>query len=200
MILFHDLSIGISTLIRHESLDRGTLEKGAMHLPERIRAANPKRIREWIGARLALQEAFRHFGVSADPMITPMEGHHALRGLPEWRFTLSHDGSASVAWLAKASETVGMGIDIEEATRSVTPAVRNRIISPKDVTLESVELWSLKEAIFKSLPEAEQSGLPFRYIGVLPQGGFSVENSSCRGSWLQKRSGSSIVSYAWRAS
>lgn len=200
MILAHELPIGISTLIRHESLTDEALAKGISRLTEKLRNAHHKRVREWISARLALQEAFRHFGVAIDPMSIPMKGHHALEGLPDWRFTISHDDTCSTVWLAKASGAANMGVDVEEATREVKDSVRERIESPKDAPLSSVELWSLKEAIFKSLPEAEQSGLPFRCIGVLPGGRFSIEGTACEGQWIQKRAETSIVSYAWRSS
>ena len=78
--------------------------------------------------------------------------------------SVSHtrEGEIPVVFIAAVADHRSVGIDVELSSRAVTDAVARRFISPDDdrFGLAPLQIWVIKEALFKANPENESTTLP----------------------------------------
>jgi 4'-phosphopantetheinyl transferase EntD len=146
----------------------GAADEGALDVDEVAFASafGPQRRAEWVAGRVALRAAFRAAGCAlAGPVLAEPRGGPALP--PGWTGSITHKASVAIA---VAGPTMGrtLGVDTELEGRSRTEIV-TKVLRPAEITrweaggrrwVDLLEIFSLKEAIYKALH-------PFapRYIG-----------------------------------
>lgn len=69
--------------------------------------------------------------------------------------------------MAPRNEYLSVGIDIESLERQVKEAIAKRIAHPSDAKLRNLELWCLKEAVFKCLMNTGKFTKPFDFSEIL---------------------------------
>lgn len=75
-----------------------------------------------------------------------------LTNYPKFYTSLSHTKNLGAAVLAERSEVKGIGIDIEWSDRIIKPGADKFYVNKEDQhKLSPIELWTAKEAAFKSL-------------------------------------------------
>lgn len=156
--------------------------------------AHPNRKREWVLARMALKLAFEEFKLDFTSK-HEFIGHHHLKGLPGFSFSLSHTLERGGVWLVPGlDENERLGFDIELKKRTLTPSVLERFSHPLDKTnLSPLELWTVKEAAFKSLPKETQENIWLNSIQV--QDGIYSMNDA-HGEWATETKDDLILTRA----
>lgn len=146
---------------------------------------NSERKKEYIFAREALRIIFDSINRPLRISNLVLKGHHHLEGYPEYTISLTHTKEAGAAVVGLRSEYVSVGIDIENKNRVVKTAIIERISHPCDEKLESIEIWCLKEAIFKCLMNTDQFDRPFEFSEIQIQKKYwNHPPSGLRGEWL----------------
>jgi phosphopantetheinyl transferase (holo-ACP synthase) len=112
---------------------------------------NPKRKHGFLLARQALKSCFRKRGIDINILDLKLQKYSQVSGFPEFTISLSHTKDAGAAIVEDAKIFRSVGIDIEQETRPVKDSVLGRISHPEDERLRNIELWCLKEAVFKTL-------------------------------------------------
>ena len=173
-------------------------DEWSKQLPDSLHGAHQSRIDQWILSRAALEKAFEQVGVSIDRReFSLTEGHKALKQHTSFTFSLSHTEQAAAAWVCDASLGYEIGLDIERAEREISEKVTKRIMSPGDQSFSrSIELFSAKEAAFKSIPNEFQEGIVLPKI-VISESEFALIDSSIKGHWTQSRRKGYVCSFAW---
>lgn len=138
---------------------------------------HPNRLKEWVNGRVALTIAFRNINIAISPA-DEFIGYQQIKGYEEYSFSLSHTGDWAGALLVKSDKNPGL--DIENIDRVVDDNVLERFSHPGDHNIESLLLWSVKEAAYKTLSKDIQEKIWLQSIQV-GAGTFSVEG--LQGSW-----------------
>jgi 4'-phosphopantetheinyl transferase EntD len=116
--------------------------------------SNPVKKRTWLVGRAALKPLLRRMGFSPDS---------SQISFPHSRISLSHSGDYAVAIASSDKDVLGLGVDLETAT-TINPKTVRFFLSPGEIrAIEQghfqwtnlVQLWTVKEAIFKSDMENE---------------------------------------------
>ena len=169
-------------------------------LPDKLRSAHPKRQRSWVLGRLALSAALQDLDVKIDVMSEPTNGPQRFLRHPDYRFTISHTDDIGACWAAKSTAALhGFGLDIERTDRPFSKDLRQRFRTADDETsLSDGAIWSAKEAVFKCLPTAQQTGLNFSTILIQSPTNFALPSENLSGS-LELIEGpvQSLMALAW---
>ena len=138
------------------------------------RAVERRRLAFTLG-RAAARDALRELGV-VDAELGDLEDVAIGRGPagePLWPAgvvgAISHAGDVAVAIVGRARDYAGLGIDIEEVSRDLSPKVARLICRPAEIAWVDVDaglerlimLFSAKEAVFKALFPIERVWLGF---------------------------------------
>ncbi|HVK59930.1 MAG TPA: hypothetical protein VM432_00210 [Bdellovibrionales bacterium] len=167
-------------------------------LPDELKSANPKRQTEWRLGRLALQKAFAQLRIDVSPEEMIFDGHQALLLVPGFRFSISHTDDAALVWLADEDECKGVGVDLEPRDRAISDAVYKKLLHTLDrSTLSPIQLWSAKEACFKSVSLENQAELVIAKIFVEGER-FQTDDLVSGGQWRQFEDSQYLYSFAWR--
>ena len=168
-------------------------------LPLEIQNSHVRRKQDWVTSRVALQKLFLSMGQAVTAEQLAKSGHQTIPAVIDFKFSLSHSETGALVWLVPKSEKLAIGVDIESMDRKMNPNLENRIRNQQDdKSLSLIGLWSLKEAIYKSLPKTMQPGLAFSQI-YSQAGDFFIPLLSVKGHWLQKIEDGNIYSFAWFA-
>jgi phosphopantetheinyl transferase (holo-ACP synthase) len=124
-----------------EKLANASLEAGV----------NPKRKQGFLLAREALKSCFSNRGLELEISELQLEKFSKVLGFPELTISLSHTKDAGAALVEDAKVYRSVGIDIEQENRPVKDSIIQRVAHPEDERLRNIELWCLKEAVFKVL-------------------------------------------------
>ncbi|HNS96850.1 MAG TPA: 4'-phosphopantetheinyl transferase superfamily protein [Polyangiaceae bacterium] len=133
----------------------------------------------WMGGRVALRLAARHFGIELDSVFSTHRGAPSLP--PGLVASISHKRRIAVALLARSS-TFTVGVDVEELDRPRPKIARLVLRTPESHRIENlphaqrwpaiITTFSIKESIFKAIDPIVQ-----RYVGfheaeveILPHG------------------------------
>ncbi len=115
-------------------------------------------------SRIALKIALEKNHISPAPSHLTLAHHHELTSYPQIYASLSHTKDAAVAWVRNQK---GFGIDIERLDRVIKEAVWERVHNPQDSkNLTRLELWCLKEAVFKTLSNANLISGPIPFADI----------------------------------
>ncbi len=95
-----------------------------------------------------------------------MKEFNSLAKWPEITLSLSHTKLAGAAITASRAEFISVGIDIESDNRVVKDSILKRITNSRDINLRNIELWCLKEAVFKCLMNTGIFEKPFEFSEI----------------------------------
>lgn len=172
------------------------LREAWLHLAQsRLSGFHLNRQKEWALARVCLALCFKEHGIELKPNTAIFKNFHELAHLPHWRFSLSHTKDYAAAWLEPAASLRGMGLDIELTSRKVPEHVKSKIHHEADISVSLLELWSIKEAAYKALPELAQTDIWLNHFRI-GSGDYELINSPFSGSWQQEKRGNILISKA----
>lgn len=140
---------------------------GEAKLPCSPPAMAPHRQREWQSSRWALYLGLKELCPQLDLRTSgdfEITRHHCLKKAPHILVGLSHTGDYGAAVVALNSKARGVGIDIEEQDRPVSPKSLRYYRTSRDEPLAPLTLWTAKEAAYKALSPLED--LSFRDLWV----------------------------------
>lgn len=147
----------------------------------RLGDVHPNRLREWALGRVALERLLISIGIelhSTDEFIN----HQKLLKFPNIRFSLSHTSDYAAVWFIYEGVHHGVGIDIEKQDRSISKVLFQKFHNLKDIDLEPLKLWIVKEAAYKALPKAIQQKVWLNSITV-SKSTFKVDGHRIDGLW-----------------
>jgi 4'-phosphopantetheinyl transferase EntD len=142
-----NLETNMMVSVRKEPLSESFLSPGEQLLISKF--THPVKKRTWLTGRSALKQILVRLGLNPDT--SQIEFPHS-------RISLSHSGDYAVAIASPDKSVVGLGVDLETASGINPKSVRfflsemeNQKLAGKHFpTSKLVELWTVKEAIFKS--------------------------------------------------
>lgn len=117
---------------------------------------SPIRQKHWMNSRVALLEALESSLLPAEVMSPEssilIENHHCLKHNPKILVSLAHTRGAACAATARLSkEILAIGVDIEDASRTVKPLALDKFLNNSDhIQGNALEAWCVKEAAFKA--------------------------------------------------
>jgi 4'-phosphopantetheinyl transferase EntD len=77
-----------------------------------------------------------------------------------------------------------VGIDIEQEERKVKDEVAMRIAHPNDLKLRKIELWCLKEAVFKAIMNSGLCTTPVEFSSIrIQEKTWTHPSSQLKGEW-----------------
>lgn len=158
---------------------------------------HPDRKKGFLLSREALRQCLIEFG--EDPNIHDLElqNHSLLPALPHFTLSLSHSKDCGVALVAQREIYRSVGVDIEEKTRVVKDMVRERILHPMDEKLKNIELWCLKEAVFKAIMNALPHENPIEFSSIEIQNmKWLHSDSGLQGDWVLQETHEFILALA----
>ncbi len=116
-----------------------------------------------------------------------LKTYDEIKGLPEFTLSLSHTDKCGIAALAKRSEYRALGIDIEREDRPVKDELIRKLSHPGDLDLRNIELWILKEAVFKCLSNSHLLETQPLFTDIhISENTWSHPPSSIKGEWELK--------------
>jgi 4'-phosphopantetheinyl transferase EntD len=127
---------------------------------------HPARKHSHILAREALRLILCEIGEAPAISDLIIKDYHSLEKWPEFTLSLSHSKTRGAALLAKKENYLSVGIDIEEEERHIKEAILKRVTHPNDLSLRNIELWCLKEAVFKCLMNSGRFEKPFEFSEI----------------------------------
>jgi 4'-phosphopantetheinyl transferase EntD len=151
----------VSTFKQTEAMEWNSLVLG--HLGEGI---HPERVKGFILAREALRLCLEQAEYSPHISDLQIKKFNSLSKWPEITLSLTHCKLGGAAIIASRDEFISVGIDIESEERLVKESILKRISHPKDINLRNIELWCLKEAVFKCLMNTGKFEKPFEFSEI----------------------------------
>ena len=114
----------------------------------------PIRLTHWKNSRMALAACLKEANPCKEDVLHSdlvIDHHHKLKAFPDFIVSLSHTRGAAAAMLTRQTKAMlGVGIDIEEQTRTIKEGVIEKYAHPQDSGLDPLHLWCAKEAAFKA--------------------------------------------------
>jgi phosphopantetheinyl transferase (holo-ACP synthase) len=139
-----NLGVNLLVSIRNEPISETFLTSGEQLLFSQF--THPAKRRTWLVGRAALKQILLRMGLSPDT--SQIEFPHS-------RISLSHSGDHAVAIASPDRSVLGLGVDLETASginpksaRFFMSATESQALAEQQSKL--VEVWTVKEAIFKS--------------------------------------------------
>lgn len=117
---------------------------------------HPGREESFLLGREALRLALCELGKDTDLKKIKLKAYDGLQGHPELTLSLSHTEKCGVAALANRSAYISLGVDVEREEREVRDEIVRKLSHPEDLSLRNIEIWILKEAIFKCLSNSHR--------------------------------------------
>lgn len=105
-------------------------------------------------SREALATLLKQEGLDIQNLKSDLEliNFQHLKKFPDFVLSLSHTKDAGAAVLARKSEVISIGIDIEWNDRMMKPGTEKFYRNQEDSFYpDNIELWTMKEAAFKAL-------------------------------------------------
>ena len=145
---------------------------------------HPDRKRGFILSRMALLRALSDMGQAASPQDLVLENYSKLKAFPHLTVSLSHTKDKGAALIADQHTYRSVGIDIEQEARLVKDLVAQRIAHPKDLKLRNIEIWCLKEAVFKALMNSGEFEQNVKFSSIqIEDKKWSHSPSGLKGEW-----------------
>ncbi len=157
------------------------------------------RLSGFLLSREALRLCLEARGVSALPRTLTLRSFDELEHYSDFTISLSHTAACGAALIAHRETYRAVGIDVEHEERVVKETIRERIAHTADMALKNIELWCLKEAVFKVLRNAQASDRPIEFssIRICDQRWFHAPSGS-EGLWELERIKPYVVARAWQ--
>ena len=135
-------------------------------------------------ARQALQNCLAEVGVKVSPARLNLRNFHQLENVEQFTLSLSHTSECGAAMIANRKFFRSVGIDIEREDRVVKDSIRERITHKDDANFRNIELWCLKEAVFKALMNTEKFEKPLEFSSIcIGKDSWSHSPSGLEGKW-----------------
>jgi len=112
---------------------------------------SPQKKQTFILSRSALLEAVKEFSPNFSINDLTLVNFHQIKSLSELTLSLSHTKTAGAAVIGERKEYLGLGIDVESSARVPSQAIMKKINTANDFPLSAIQIWCLKEAIYKSM-------------------------------------------------
>ncbi len=156
------------------------------------------RLSGFLLSREALRLCLEERGVSAPPRLLTLKSFDALHHFSDFTISLTHTSDCGAALIADRQAYRGVGIDVEHDERVVKQTIMERISHPSDSALDNLELWCLKEAVFKVLMNARASDRPVDFSSIqIGNQRWLHPQSGSEGSWELERVRPYVVARAW---
>lgn len=159
---------------------------------------HPNRMRGFILSRQALLECLRESGhtISIDQLT--LSDYCSLTAFPQFTISLSHTSEKGAALIADRKNFRSVGIDIEQEHRVVKESILQRISHPHDLKLRNIEIWCLKEAVFKALMNSGNFEKPLEFSSILIEDQrWSHPPSKLSGEWELESQNQYIIARAF---
>lgn len=159
---------------------------------------HPDRKTGFILARIALLECLKQYSTTIQPHDLDLISFSEIKGLPHFTISLSHTKDVGAALVSEHAKIRTSGIDIEHEKRIVKEYIMKLISHPGDVRLRNIELWSLKEAVFKTLMNTKifTKNIEFKSIEIKDHT-WTHSPSGLEGKWEQDLVNEVVVSRAF---
>lgn len=145
---------------------------------------HPDRINGFLLSREALKEALSVSQIYPSPLELFLTHSSRIQKFPQFTISLSHTPECGAAYIADRKYFRSLGIDIEREDRVVKESIAQRISHPDDAGLRNIEVWCLKEAVFKTLMNTELFLKPIEFSSIcIHQNEWSHSPSKLRGKW-----------------
>ena len=168
-----------------------------MEAPEALRMSCQQRQNEWMVSRWVLLNLLSDQGLNLPWSSLGEVGlRHLTIGYQNWDVSISHSEDLGGAWLCERQASQQIGYDLETKFRSLSPLLESKIRRDDDLRLSAIHLWSLKEAIFKSLPHLLQIKVSPIDIWIQGEDHFQISTFDCVGKWFQITDELAIQSFA----
>jgi 4'-phosphopantetheinyl transferase EntD len=130
---------------------------------------HPKRKEGFLLARSSLRDCLRSLALNCPIQSLVLKDFSRLEIHPQFTISLSHTNQCGAAFIALRKDFRSIGIDVEHEERIVKPSVIERIKNPLDINLREIELWCLKEAVFKALMNSGNFQNPVEFASICIQ-------------------------------
>ncbi len=127
---------------------------------------HPDRALSYCLAREALRSCLKVSGLEVEIAELQLIDYNRLKVTDSFTLSLSHTKKWGAAVTAPADSYLGLGIDIELKSREIKSAVFNRIRHVNDHDLPPLQVWCLKEAVFKTLMNARKINHPVEFSSI----------------------------------
>lgn len=135
-------------------------------------------------ARQSLLLCLKDVGIVLSPKGLNLRNFHELQDFEQFTLSLSHTKECGAALLAERNNFQSVGIDVEREERFVKDSIRERVAHKGDTNLRNIELWCLKEAVFKALMNTDRFEKPLEFSSIcIEKGGWSHSPSGLEGEW-----------------
>lgn len=135
-------------------------------------------------SREALKNALSEIRIYTHPLQLKLSSFHQLEMFPHLTVSLSHTKELGAAMIAERKDFRSIGLDIEHEERIVKDMIRERIAHPEDKNLRNIEIWCLKEAVFKALMNTDLFEKPFEFSSIkISDDKWSHSPSGLEGEW-----------------
>jgi 4'-phosphopantetheinyl transferase EntD len=149
-------------------------------------------------SRAALKCALSSLGIYTHPLKLKMTRHHLLAEYGHLTVSLSHTKNLGAALVAERKDFRSLGIDIEQEERVVKDMIRNRIAHPEDENLRNIEIWCLKEAVFKAIMNTDLFENPIEFSSIkIGKDKWTHSPSKLQGEWELEISNSVVIAKAF---
>lgn len=159
---------------------------------------HPKRALGFCLAREALRECLSTLNIHLGVKDLVLKGHSEVQGVEEIQVSLTHSSDWGAAVLARSSEIISVGIDLEPLSREVKPLILARVSHPEDLDLSPLSIWTLKEAAFKALMNTKRFEHPLEFSSIkIGDQVWSQKESGISGEWKLIHEEGQLVALAW---
>jgi 4'-phosphopantetheinyl transferase EntD len=159
---------------------------------------HPDRALSYCLSRDALRACLRQIGIEPQIQELILTDHHKILTVEDYTLSLSHTKNWGAAVIGSRLKYLGLGIDVELKDRAIKTAVLNRILHSEDEILAPVTLWCLKEAIFKTLMNAQKITHPFEFSSIqVSTTGWTHADSNSMGDYQMVDHPKLAIALAW---
>jgi 4'-phosphopantetheinyl transferase EntD len=145
---------------------------------------HPNRKEGFLLSRSSLRDCLSLVEVNCPIPSLHLINHSHLRDWPQYTISLSHTNKCGAAMIAERKFFRTIGIDVEHEERIVNESILERIGQSKDLNLRNIELWCLKEAVFKTLMNTGEFDRPVDFSSIcIEKNLWSHPPSNLSGKW-----------------
>lgn len=162
-------------------------------------AVHKDRKKGFLLSRDALKRSFKMHGIELGIKDLKLKEYHLLPQFPQYTFSLSHTKDFGAAIVGSRQDFLSVGIDIENASRTVKDSVLTRISHPGDLaTLRKIEVWCLKEAVYKALMNSGKLPASIGFSSIQLQHERWIHSpSGLEGEWVLHETDDALVALAF---
>ncbi len=159
---------------------------------------HPERALSYCLSREALRACLREQGVDLQIPHLIVTDHHKISIAEDYTLSISHTKNWGAAVIGSRLKYLGLGIDVELKDRAIKSAVLDRILHSEDQVLEPLTIWCLKEAIFKTLMNAQRITNPVEFSSIqVTSRGWTHADSKSMGDYQMVDHPKLVIALAW---